>query len=247
MAPPNFAPSASTPKGGAAPTMPVRNNGPVEDDDEARRMSGISLTRPFPRIVKASHVLGWILIAAGSAEVVVGALIFNDWKYAGGFWVGFMALAAGVAGTCVSITEHSGGFPTAAFFFQSAMCLVAAALSLVLVDGLVYNKVHSTEGNCVETSSCLDDICGGYDCVCWEPDGSADCFGTSTRKCLQYQGSSCDEIEDSESLLAASTILHIIIIALVAVAMLVTSATCCCCKYTVLLRKEDGVTRVHRL
>lgn len=47
-----------------------------------------------------------------------------------------MALAAGVAGTCVSITEHSGGFPTAAFFFQSAMCLVAATLSLVLVDGL---------------------------------------------------------------------------------------------------------------
>ncbi|CAM9410289.1 unnamed protein product [Ectocarpus sp. 12 AP-2014] len=246
MSPPNYAPSAETPKGGAAPTMPVRNNGPVEDDEEARRMSGISLTRPFPRIVKASHVLGWILVAAGSAEVVVGALIFNDWKYAGGFWVGFMAFAAGVAGTCVSITEHSGGFPTAAFFFQSAMCLVAATLSLVLVDGLVYSKVHSTEGNCVETSSCLE--CGGYDCVCWEPDGSTDCFdGTSTRKCLHYQGGSCDDIEDSESLLAASTFLHIIIMALVAIAMLVTSATCCCCKYTVLLRREDGVTRVHRL
>lgn len=47
-----------------------------------------------------------------------------------------MAAAAGLAGTCVSITENSGGFPTPAFFFQSAICLAAAVLSLVLVDGL---------------------------------------------------------------------------------------------------------------
>lgn len=57
-----------------------------------------------------------------------------------------MALAAGVAGTCVSITEHSGGFPTAAFSFQSAMCLVAAALSLVLVDGLGEGEAGHGEG-----------------------------------------------------------------------------------------------------
>jgi len=54
-----------------------------------------------------------------------------------------MAWAAGVAGTCVSIKEHSGGFPTALFFFQSLMCLIAAALSLILVDGL---GGHGPEG-----------------------------------------------------------------------------------------------------
>lgn len=59
-----------------------------------------------------------------------------DWRVVGGFWVGVMAMVAGVAGTCVTITEHSGGFPTALFFLQSAMCLVAASLSLVLLDGL---------------------------------------------------------------------------------------------------------------
>lgn len=47
-----------------------------------------------------------------------------------------MAMAAGLAGTCVQISEHSGGFPTGLFFFQSFICLVAATLSLILVDGL---------------------------------------------------------------------------------------------------------------
>ncbi|CAM9928800.1 unnamed protein product [Scytosiphon promiscuus] len=159
-----------------------------------------------------------------------------------------MAGVAGVAGTCVTITEHSGGFPTALFFLQSAMCLVAASLSLVLLDGLAYDKVQSTEGNCFEVSSCLETICGGYDCVCWEPDGSTECSeGTSARKCLMYQGGNCDDVEDFDSLLGASVLLHIATIALTFVAMVVASATCCCCKYTVLLRKEDGVTRVHRL
>lgn len=50
---------------------------PVEDDEQTRRSSGIALTRPFPRVVKASHVLGWLLIAVGLAEIVVGSLVFN--------------------------------------------------------------------------------------------------------------------------------------------------------------------------
>lgn len=41
-----------------------------------------------------------------------------------------------MTGTCVSVQENSGGFPTALFCFQSALCIVAATLSLVLVDGL---------------------------------------------------------------------------------------------------------------
>jgi len=57
----------------------------------------------------------------------------------------------------------------------------------------------------------------------------------------------CVSAQDSESLLAASFILHVVIAALVLVALCVASAACCCCNYTVLLRKEQGVTRVHHL
>eukprot|EP00903_Cladosiphon_okamuranus_P008497 g8164.t1 len=235
----------------SAATMPINvdTRQPVEDDEHTRRTSGIALTRPFPRVVKASHALGWILIAVGLAEVVVGSLVFKDWQVAGGFWVGIMAWAAGVAGTCVQINENSGGFPTGLFCFQSFICLVAAALSLILVDGLVYNKVQSTEGNCSDVSSCLESICGGYECVCWEPDGSTECSeGTSTRTCLQYKGGDCNDIEDYETLLGVSSLLHIVIIGLVTVALCVASAVCWCCNYTVLMRKEkDGVVREHRL
>jgi len=66
-----------------------------EDDIETRRASGISLTRPFPRVVKASHALGWVLIAAGLAEVVVGSLLFkgnieliNTYRSRVACWVG---------------------------------------------------------------------------------------------------------------------------------------------------------------
>ena len=51
-----------------------------------------------------------------------------------------MAWGAGLTGTCVSISENSGGFQTALFFLQSAMSLVAASLSLVLIDGLGEKK-----------------------------------------------------------------------------------------------------------
>ncbi len=54
-------------------------------------------------------------------------------------------------------------------------------------------------------------------------------------------------VQGSESLLAASSILHLVIAALVLVALCVASAACCFCNYTVLLRKEQGVTRVHNL
>lgn len=39
---------------------------------------------------------------------------------------------------------------------------------------------------------------GGYDCVCWEPDGSesTECTeGTSTRMCLNYDAGECDAIQ----------------------------------------------------
>lgn len=51
-----------------------------------------------------------------------------------------MAWGAGITGTCVSTSENSGGFPTALFFIQSAMSLIAASLSLVLIDGLGEKK-----------------------------------------------------------------------------------------------------------
>lgn len=38
---------------------------------------GMEVTRPYPIIVKASHGLGWLLVAAGVAEVVVGSLLFR--------------------------------------------------------------------------------------------------------------------------------------------------------------------------
>lgn len=50
---------------------------PVEDDAQTRRNSGVEVTRPFPRVVKASHALGWLLIAVGLAEIVIGSLIFK--------------------------------------------------------------------------------------------------------------------------------------------------------------------------
>lgn len=57
-----------------------------------------------------------------------------------------MALVAGVTGTCVQISEHSGGFPTALFFFQSLICLVGAALSLILLDGLGQGRAGREAG-----------------------------------------------------------------------------------------------------
>ncbi|CAM9525108.1 unnamed protein product, partial [Pylaiella littoralis] len=83
-------------------------------------------------------------------------------------------------------------------------------------------KVRSTEGNCVGVSSCLEEICSGFNCVCWAPDGSdlTECAeGTSTRRCLDYDGGECDEIQDFEPLLAASFFLHCIIVALASVAV----------------------------
>lgn len=57
----------------------------------------------------------------------------------------------------------------------------------------------------------------------------------------------CDFIQDFETLLGVSSLLHVAIIALATVALCVSSAVCWCCNYTVLLRREEGVTRVHRL
>lgn len=69
-------------------------------------------------------------------NAVISLYIFpTDWEVVGGFWVGFMAWVAGVIGTCVSPSENSGGFPTALFFLQSALCIVAASLSLTLIEG----------------------------------------------------------------------------------------------------------------
>lgn len=112
---------------------------------EMRCACSVSLSLSFKPFVSCCVVsCHFITVTALSCRIMqcqthALALVFRslvDWQVVGGFWVGLMAWAAGVAGTCVSIKEHSGGFPTALFFFQSLMCLIAAALSLILVDGL---------------------------------------------------------------------------------------------------------------
>lgn len=45
------------------------------------------------------------------------------------------AWTTGVMGTCVSKKKNSGGPATALLFVLSALCVLAAALGLLLVDG----------------------------------------------------------------------------------------------------------------
>eukprot|EP00904_Undaria_pinnatifida_P004689 jgi/Undpi1/14220/HiC_scaffold_9.g03869.m1 len=238
--------------------MEVRSRQDAKSVCIKRRHEAISAGEVLEEVCFVSYVKAVALIGLrscgrgekrrrGGRSLVASALSKIDWQIVGGFWVGFMAWGAGITGTCVSTFENSGGLPTALFFIQSAMSLVAATLSLVLVDGLAYRKVRESGGNCLDVSSCTDNTCASYDCVCWDPDGSAGCReGTSHRMCLTYHGD-CDELGDSEPLLAASTFIHWIIITLACVAILSASATCCFCKYTVLLRREQGVTQIHRL
>lgn len=57
------------------------------------------------------------------------------WEGAGCFWVGMTAWTTGVMGTCVSKKKNSGGPPTGLLFVLSVLCILAAALGLLLVDG----------------------------------------------------------------------------------------------------------------
>lgn len=48
----------------------------MEDDVYASRATGVELTRPYPKVVKVSHGIGWLMGAVGIAQVIVGSLLF---------------------------------------------------------------------------------------------------------------------------------------------------------------------------
>lgn len=45
------------------------------------RANGVELTRPYPKVVKATHGIGWLMSVVGIAQVIVGALLFAGARF----------------------------------------------------------------------------------------------------------------------------------------------------------------------
>ena len=53
----------------------------MEDDVYTSRANGVELTRPYPKVVKATHGIGWLMSVVGIAQVIVGALLFAGARF----------------------------------------------------------------------------------------------------------------------------------------------------------------------
>lgn len=60
----------------------------------------------------------------------------SEWEGLGSFWVGLVAIAAGIAGICVTRAETSGGPSTGIYFFLSFITLGASLASIMLSEGI---------------------------------------------------------------------------------------------------------------
>lgn len=45
------------------------------------RANGVELTRPYPKVVRVSHGIGWLMSIVGVAQVIVGSLLFAGTRY----------------------------------------------------------------------------------------------------------------------------------------------------------------------
>lgn len=49
----------------------------LDDAEDDEFDGGVKVYRPYPEAIKAARFAGWVLLAAGAAEVVIGALLFE--------------------------------------------------------------------------------------------------------------------------------------------------------------------------
>ncbi|CAM9928936.1 unnamed protein product [Scytosiphon promiscuus] len=159
-----------------------------------------------------------------------------QWKGIGSFWVGAMAVAAGISGIYVTQAEPYGGMATGFYFFLSVITLAASLVSVVLGEGAAFLVVSKTDGNCFDGDDCPTDFCASEACVCWEPDTTDICEDAgSVRHCLRYGGDSCGDIGDSEGLLLGSSIVLLMIALFSFSSLLVAASTCFSCKRTIIV------------
>ncbi|CAM9525055.1 unnamed protein product [Pylaiella littoralis] len=207
----------------------------------ARQDSIARLVRPKDAAISCSHFWGYALLLAGIGGLIVGGILFIEWKGLGSFWVGLVAIATGIAGIHVTQAETSGGPSTGIYIFMSVITLGASLTSIMLSEGVVYLAVKVTAGNCFVGDDCPTDFCDSDSCVCWEPDGTAGCSDVGTvRYCIRYGGDSCSDIGDSESQLEVSFVILVLIAFFAFCSLLVSISTCFCCKRTIVQADSEN-------
>ncbi|CAM9530835.1 unnamed protein product [Choristocarpus tenellus] len=158
---------------------------------------------PSPSAVLLTYILGVLLVVIGVGEIVTGSIVFADWESYGAFWVGILAVVAGLTSFAVTRHEPAGGVGTVLFLVFTILTIIASVVSLIFADGQAYIWVQRTDGNCYDASDCSEDFfrressCAKKDCVCWEEDSIDTCwnwgYGKEDRWCVDFEDD-CDRI-----------------------------------------------------
>ncbi|CAB1116223.1 unnamed protein product [Ectocarpus sp. CCAP 1310/34] len=202
--------------------------------------SGAGMVRPKHAAISCSHLWANALVVVGLSSVVVGVIIFTEWKGMGSFWVGAVAMAAGTSGIYVTQGEASGGLATVFYALLSLVTLAASVVSIFLGEGATFLIVRDVNGNCRDGDDCPSDFCPEDACVCWEPDGTDVCSDAgSVRYCVPFGGDSCSDIKDSENLLLGSFIILVIIAFCSFWSLVVAVNTCWYCKRTIVVESSE--------
>ncbi|CAM9579642.1 unnamed protein product, partial [Choristocarpus tenellus] len=114
---------------------------------------------PLPALwaVTLVQVFAVVLFLGGICELIVGAIIFAEWRTVGAFWAGILAILAGVSGFLVSPQKQAGGAGTAMYVLFCIVTVIAALVGLIISDGAFYWLVTETEGNCYDASTCYNE------------------------------------------------------------------------------------------